>query len=111
MHPKIDPQQHLTRNSEGQFSITGPTGPWEDDDAAVIFTLVISQVAKTGIAVGIGASDPYYPGASRWTALAKELPENPALQPGGALVFAWASIAQPDGGWEMYPWGRPVTLS
>jgi hypothetical protein len=29
---------------------------------------------------------------------------------GGAVVAAWASIANTDGGWKMYPWTLPVRI-
>jgi hypothetical protein len=49
MHPKIDAHQSLPLTK-----ITGPIGDWELDDAAAVFTLVISQVGTGGWATGIG---------------------------------------------------------
>jgi hypothetical protein len=108
MSPKIKRKQSLAGSSG--FTITGPIGPWEDDEAAAVFTLVISQAVSGGMAVGIGKSQPYYPGATDWSADVTVLPGK-SFKPGGATVFAWASIAEKDGGWEMYPWGRPVQLA
>jgi hypothetical protein len=105
MHPKIFSNQTLSTNSIG-----GPIRDWEDDEVAVIFTFVISQVVDDGVAIGIGKSEPYYPKAAEWWAPLMKLPNSPRFQTGGATVMAWASIALDDGGWEMYPWGRPVNL-
>jgi hypothetical protein len=106
MHPKIFPSQGLSANAIG-----GPIHDWEDDEAAVVFTFVISQVVGGGVAIGIGKSELYYPKASEWWAPLVKLEGSPVFQRGGATVMAWASIALDDGGWEMYPWGRPVTLT
>jgi hypothetical protein len=92
MSPKVYAEQKLPGGS-GNFKITGPIGGWDSDEAAAVFTLVISQKVDGGVAIGVGKSRVY------------------KFQPGGATVFAWASIAEDDGGWEMYPWGRPVELS
>lgn len=109
MHPKIHPHQSLPAKT---FPVGGPIDVWEDDDAAAVFTVVISQVVNGSYATGLGRSEVYTPlpggGPKEWTADVKVLAGT--FQKGGATVYAWASIAQPDGGWEMYPWGRPVQL-
>jgi hypothetical protein len=108
MHPKIDPHQNLPLKT-----ITGPIDNWESDDGAAVFTLVISQVGNGKVATAIGRSEVYTPqsdgGPKQWSAEVTVL--GGTFHKGGATVFAWASIAQPDGGWEMYPWGRPVDLA
>jgi hypothetical protein len=106
MHPKIHSQQTISSKK-----ITGPIGDYEPDDAAAVFTVVVSQVVNGGWAIGIGKSDVYKPpppktGPNDWSADVEMV--TGTFEKGGAMVFAWASIAQPDGGWEMYPWGRPV---
>ncbi len=83
-------------------------------DAAAVFTVVVSQVVNGGWAIGIGKSDVYKPpppktGPNDWSADIEMV--TGTFEKGGATVYAWASIAQPDGGWEMYPWGRAVELA
>jgi hypothetical protein len=110
MTPKIYPQQTLpAANSPAE--IGGPIGKWAPDEAAAVFTFVISQIVGNGVAIGIGKSRTYHPGDGDWWAPVEMLPNSPAFQAGGAAVMAWASIALDDGGWKMYPWGRPVNLS
>jgi hypothetical protein len=112
MIPKVDDEQKLP-DSNGNFKITGPIGGWDSDEAAAVFTLVISQKVNGGVAIGVGKSGVYKPngtgGPTKWSAPV-EVVNGHQFQPGGATVFAWASIAETDGGWEMYPWGRPVEL-
>ena len=113
MSPKVYAEQKLA-GSNGKFTITGPIGGWDGDEAAAVFTLVVSQKVNGGVAIGVGKSRVYKPNASGgpkdWTAPVKVV-NGHKFQPGGATVFAWASIAEDYGGWEMYPWGRPVELS
>jgi hypothetical protein len=107
VHPKIAPGQAIPTTGS---SIWGPIGPWDPDEATAIFTFVISQIVGNGVAVGIGTSEPYYPSDSQWDGEVTVLP-GPGFKRGGATVMAWASIALKDGGWRMYPWGRPVDLA
>lgn len=108
MSPKIDHQQNLA--SGGPLTITGPIDSWDPDELAAVFTVVISQVVSGGVAIGIGKSDVYMPTAKDWSANVTVL-GGPGFQAGGATAFAWASVAEKGGGWEMYPWGRPIHLS
>lgn len=105
MHPKIASHQDLPATK-----ITGPIN-WESDDAAAVFSVVVSQVVSKSRAIGIGMSGVCKPTTDpgNWSADVEIL--TGTFQKGGATVYAWASIAQPDGGWEMYPWGRAVELS
>jgi hypothetical protein len=113
MSPKIYPIQHLQPVANGHMVITGPIGPWEpDDDAiAVVFTVVVSQVTGTAngnpdIAMAIGWSG-QYTATGDWSATTRPVGAFP-LQPGGATVAAWATIATKDGGSEIYEWTLPV---
>jgi hypothetical protein len=108
MHPKIDPQQALPAAGA---QIGGPIGPWDPDETAAIFTFMVTQIVGNGVAIGMGKSDIYHHGAGGWWAPVEVLQNRPAFRAGGATVMAWASIALDDGGWKMYPWGRPVELS
>jgi hypothetical protein len=113
MSPKIKAKQKLPATPADPFKITGPIGGWEPDEVAAVFTLVISQMVNGGVAIGVGKSEVYRRNSStspqNWSAAVNVV--KGAFQAGGATVFAWASIAEKGGGWEMYPWGLPVELS
>jgi hypothetical protein len=110
MSPKIDPIQSLAPGPNGHISIKGPLGDWDPDVIAVVITVVVSQVITTNgstqIATAIGWSV-QYTGAGNWSANTPAVGATP-LQPGGAMVAAWATIARKDGGYEMYEWTLPV---
>lgn len=114
MSPKIYPIQHLQPVTNGHMAITGPIGDWDPDAAAVVFTVVVSQVTGTtngnpAIAMAIGWSGVYTVGGSGadWSATTRQVGSIP-LQAGDATVAAWATIAQNDGGSEIYEWTLPV---
>lgn len=109
MSPKIDQEQHL-HTANGSFVITGPLGNWDADDGAAVVTFVVSQTQNGNVATGIGKSQVYRPGGStKWSADVTVV-NGTQFRAGTAVVSAWASIATTDGGWELYPWGRNVTL-
>jgi hypothetical protein len=114
MSPKIDPIQSLLPATNGHMAITGPIGPWDDDAVAVVFTVVVSQIIgntmpNTPIATAIGWSGEYTTGGpgAKWSATTRLIGAT-ALQLGGATVAAWATIADKDGGSEIYEWTLPV---
>ena len=46
----------------------------------------------------------YEPDANRWTAVARVTRDSMHFHQGDATAMAWATIAQPGGGGEVYPW-------
>ena len=113
MSPKIYSTQSLQPGPNGHLAIKGPIGQWDPDVVAVVFTVVVSQVNVTAngvpeIATAIGWSIQYTT-TGDWSANTPAVGAN-ALQPGGATVAAWATIAQNDGGSETYEWTLPVTF-
>lgn len=109
MAPRVDPKLHLSPNGR-TVTVTGPIdGGWDPDEAAAVFTVVISQTNGAGIVTAIGASATYEPAAARWTATATITNGTP-LHVGNATAHAYATIAQPSGGAESYPWTVPTEL-
>lgn len=111
MSPKIYPIQSLLPGPNGHMAIKGPIGKWDPNVVAVVITVVVSQVtgATNGspdIATAIGWSA-QYTGVGDWSATTPLIGATP-LQPGGAMVAAWATIARKDGGYEIYEWTLPV---
>lgn len=116
MSPKIHPFQRL-QVVNGHIEVTGPIGDWDPDAAAVVFTVVVSQVTGTpngnpDIAMAIGWSGVYNTGGpgAVWTVAIRKVGLID-LQPGDATVAAWATMAQNDGGSETYEWTLPVKFS
>ena len=111
MSPKIYPIQSLTPGPNGHLAIKGPLGQWDPDVLAVVITVVVSQVTGTAnanpeVATAIGWSV-QYTASGDWSANTPAVGAH-ALEPGGAMVAAWATIARTDGGYEMYEWTLPV---
>jgi hypothetical protein len=112
MHPKIDATQHLGP----PFRITGPVDDatdtyGEDDDLAMAITFVITQDA-TG-AKGVGKADDIYFASDKsknWSGLVTVPGGTPKFKAGVADVSAFAAIVTDEGEWELYPWGRQVTV-
>jgi hypothetical protein len=113
MHPKIDEDQSLA----APFTIRGPVDESPDspdDDVLMAITFVITQeLGSGGVVKGVGKSDDFYTQADRhkkWTGQVR-LADTVKFQAGKAHVEAFAAIVTDDGEWELYPWGRFVTLS
>jgi phage/plasmid primase-like uncharacterized protein len=112
MHPKIDEKQHLGP----PFKITGPvddaTSSYEnDDDLAMAITFAVTQ-DQTG-AKGVGKADAIYfqsDKGTNWLGLVTVPDGTPKFKAGSAEVSAFAAIVTDEGEWELYPWGRTVTL-
>ncbi len=111
MHPKINRVQFLDPDLRS-LTVKGPIEDWEDDDFVAVFTVVVSQIdPDDGVVTAIGAgADVYRRGQSTWDAEAAVADPSTHLHEGGAVVAAWATIASPDGGAEMYAWTLPVML-
>lgn len=114
MSPKIHPIQSLAPGPNGHMAITGPIGNWDPDAAALVFTVVVSQVTGTTngspeIAMAIGWSGMFTPAGPGpdWSVTTRPVGAVP-LQQGDATVAAWVTIAQTDGGSEIYEWTLPV---
>jgi hypothetical protein len=110
MSPKINAIQHLPAN--GKLVIKGPIGQWAQNEVGAVFTVVVSQVAANQtIVTGVGTSEVYTEasGAAYWDSDVTVL-NGGQFTDGGAVVAAWASIANTDGGWKMYPWTLPVRI-
>jgi hypothetical protein len=113
MTSKVDSTLYLS-NDRKTVTVTGPISDWENDEAAAVFSVVISQASGNGAGptTAIGSSTVMYePDANRWTAVARVTADNMQLRKGGATARAWATIAQPGGGAESYEWTVPTTLS
>ncbi len=110
MSPKIYPIQSLTPGPNGHLAIKGPLGQWDPDVLAVVITVVVSQVTGTANANPSRDRDRVVCPVHGERRLVREHPAvgAHALEPGGAMVAAWATIARTDGGYEMYEWTLPV---
>ena len=111
MSPKINVIQHLAAGGGG-LVIRGPIGNWAQNELGAVFTVVVSQIAPDdSIVTGVGTSDVYTKasGATWWDSDVAVL-NGSSFSDGGAVVAAWASIANSDGGWKMYPWTLPVRI-
>jgi len=63
------------------------------------------------VVTGVGTSDVYTRTGDEddWDSAVTVL-NGGRFSDGGAVVAAWASIANTDGGWKMYPWTLPVRI-
>ena len=105
MTPKVD--KTLYYSADGKtVTVTGPIGPWAGDEAAAVFSVVISQTGNgTGPVTAIGVSTiAYEPGQGYWTAEARVTGNGMQFHHGKAKARAWATIAKPGGGAESYKW-------
>jgi hypothetical protein len=113
MHPKIDKVQYIGSNGATSLRITGPIDDWENDEIQAVFSVVVSQITSDGkhVVIALGANPNSYPnGAGDWWSDATVETSVGGFNAGGALVSAWATIANEDGGAEMYGWALPVLL-
>jgi hypothetical protein len=106
MTPRVDDVIYLSDDRK-TVTVTGPIGPWAGDEAAAVFSVVISQPTGNGAGptTAIGASTvTYEPGAGAWTAQARVTGNGMQFHQGPATSRAWATIAKPGGGAESYKW-------
>jgi hypothetical protein len=112
MTSKVDSVLYLS-NDRKTVTVTGPISDWENDEAAAVFSVVISQASGNGAGptTAIGSSTVMYePDANRWTAVARVTRDSMQFHQGAAKAEAYATIAKPDGGAESYPWTVDTTL-
>jgi hypothetical protein len=112
MTSKVDNVLYLS-NDRKTVTVTGPISDWQNDEAAAVFSVVISQASGNGggPTTAIGSSTVMYePDANRWTAVARVTRDNMQFHAGDATASAWATIAQPGGGAEAYPWTDDTKL-
>lgn len=112
MSPKIYAIQHLAPGGSGGLVIKGPIGTWAANELGAVFTVVVSQIAADqSVVTGVGTSDVYTRAGDEedWDSAVTVL-NGGRFADGGAVVAAWASIANTDGGWKMYPWTLPVRI-
>ena len=112
MTSKVDDKLRLSPDGK-TIEVTGPIQSWQSDEAAAVFSVVISQAAGNGgPTTAIGASTlTYVPTSGTWTAEARVTGKNMEFHEGNATAHAWATIAQPGGDAESYEWTVPTTLS
>ena len=113
MTSKVDTVLHLSSDRK-TVTVTGPISDWQNDEAAAVFSVVISQASGNGAGptTAIGASAiTYVPNEGKWTAQATVTRNNMQFHEGNATAHAWATIAQPGGDAESYEWSVPTTLS
>jgi hypothetical protein len=113
MTSKVDNVLHLS-NDRKTVRVTGPISDWQNDEAAAVFSVVISQASGNGAGptTAIGASTiTYVPDEGTWVAEATVTRNNMQFHEGNATAHAWATIAQPGGDAESYEWTVPTTLS
>jgi hypothetical protein len=112
MTSKVDTT--LTLSADGKtVTVKGPISDWQPDEAAAVFSVVISQANGAGATTAIGATTiTYLPKKQvKWSAKAKVTDEDMQFHEGNATAHAWATIAQPGGDAESYEWTVPTTLS
>ena len=113
MSPKIYAIQHLPPpGGSGGLVIRGPIGTWAQNELGAVFTVVVSQIAADqSVVTGVGTSEVYTKAGAEddWDSAVTVL-NGSRFADGGAVVAAWASIANTDGGWMMYPWTLPVRI-
>jgi hypothetical protein len=112
MTSKVDTVLYLS-NDRKTVTVTGPISDWQNDDAAAVFSVVISQASGNGAAAttAIGSTTVMYEaGANRWTAVARVTRDSMQFRAGDATANAWATIAHPGGGAEAYPWTDDTKL-
>lgn len=113
MTSKVDSVLYFS-NDRKTVTVTGPIRDWQPDEAAAVFSVVISQASGNGAGptTAIGSSTVMYEAdADEWTAVAHVTGDDMQFHKGGATARAWATIAQPSGGAESYEWTVPTTLS
>ena len=113
MTSKVDNVLHLS-NDRKTVTVTGPISDWQSDEAAAVFSVVISQASGNGVgpAIAIGSSAiTYEPSQASWTAQVHVTRNDMQFHEGNATAHAWATIAQPGGDAESYEWTVPTTLS
>jgi hypothetical protein len=114
MAPKISKIQHL-RSDLKSVEVKGPIGKWEDDALAAVFTVVLSQVTADGkkVVTAIGRSGQTYTYDDKetkmWTVRATVVGDG-ELRAGDAVVAAYATYANSDGGSDWYSWTLPTLL-
>jgi hypothetical protein len=112
MTSKVD--STLILSDDGKtVKVKGPIDNWASDEAAAVFSVVISQASGNGgPTTAIGASTlTYVPKQGKWTAKATVTGDDMEFHEGNATAHAWATIAQPGGDAESYEWTVPTTLS
>ena len=112
MTPRVDSLLYLSDDRK-TVTVTGPIDDWQNDEAAAVFSVVISQASGNGAGptTAIGASTvTYEPDQNRWTAQARVTRNGMLFHQGNATARAWATIAKPGGGAESYEWTVPTAL-
>ena len=106
--------QYIASNGATSLRIAGPIEDWEDDEFHAVFSVVVSQITSDGknVVIALGANPDSYPKPTPrwWSDATVKTTVGGGFTPGGALVSAWATIANKDGGAEMYGWALPVLL-
>jgi hypothetical protein len=105
MTPRVDKTLYFSADGK-TVTVTGPIGTWAGDEAAAVFSVVVSQTGNgDGPITAIGASTvTYEPGQGYWTAEARVTRDAMQFHQGKAKARAWATIAKPGGGAESYKW-------
>ena len=112
MHPSDD-QELVLSDDRKTVTVTGPIEDWQNDEAAAVFSVVISQASGNGAGptTAIGASTlTYEPDADSWTAEVRMTRNTMQFHQGNATARAWATVAKPGGGAESYEWTIPTAL-
>jgi hypothetical protein len=111
MTPKVDNVLYFS-NDRKTVTVAGPIDDWQNDEAAAVFSVVVSQASGNGgPTTAIGSSTVMYePNANRWIAVARVTRDSMQFHQGDATARAWATIAQPGGGAEVYPWAVDTKL-
>jgi hypothetical protein len=110
MAPKIYKTQILKPNNT-RVDVGGPTGDWEDEAVAAVFTVVLTQIDEdNNVVTAIGASQHVYDKTEpEWWVTVKVVGEG-QLGLGDALVAAYATYVDDDGGSDWYGWTLPTRL-
>lgn len=110
MAPKISRTQILKPNNT-QVQVKGPIGNWEEDAHGAVFTAVLTQIdAENNVVTAIGGSEHVYEsGDDTWWVTVNVVGDG-QLALGDAMVAAYATYVDADGGSDWYGWTLPVRL-
>lgn len=110
MAPKISRTQVL-KPSNTQVQVRGPIGNWDEDARAVVFTAVLTQIDENdNVVTAIGGSDHVYEaGDDTWWVTVNVVGDG-ELAVGDAMVAAYGTYVDDDGGSDWYGWTLPVRL-
>lgn len=110
MAPKIFKTQILQANNT-KVHVGGPTGDWEGEAVAAVFTVVLTQIDDgDNVVTAIGASSHVYDKTEpEWWVTVNVVGEG-QLGLGDATVAAYATYVDDDGGADWYGWTLPTRL-